>query len=71
MNMKNRRETISLRLFTNEEDIWYQKGFKELELKDFYQIVHLRLETFVVEQTRIYNDLDDVDFRSYPSFSKR
>ena len=68
MNMKNRRETISLRLFTNEEDMWYQKGFKELELKDFYQIVHLRLETFVVEQTRIYNDLDDVDYRSIHLF---
>ena len=64
MNMKNRREKISLRLFTNEKDMWYQKGFKELELKDFYQIVHLRLETLVVEQTRIYNDLADVDFRA-------
>ena len=70
MNMKNRRETISLRLFTNEEDMWYQKGFKELELKDFYQIVHLRLETLVVEQTRLYNDLDDVDFRAIHLFQK-
>ena len=43
--------------------MWYQKEFKELELKEFYEIVQLRLETFVVEQTRIYNDLDDIDYR--------
>ena len=48
--------------------MWYQKEFKELELKEFYEIVQLRLETFVVEQTRIYNDLDDVDYRSIHLF---
>lgn len=53
-----------MRLFNKEEVMWYQKEFKELELKEFYEIVQLRLETFVVEQTRIYNDLDDVDYRS-------
>lgn len=50
--------------------MWYQKEFKELELKELYQLVHLRLETFVVEQTRIYNDLDDVDFRATHLFHK-
>ena len=44
--------------------MWYQKEFKELELKEFYEIVQLRLETFVVEQTRIYNDLDTIDLRA-------
>ena len=48
--------------------MWYQKEFKELELKEFYEIVQLRLETFVVEQTRIYNDLDDVDYQSIHLF---
>ena len=48
--------------------MWYQKEFKELELKEFYEIVQLRLETFVLEQTRIYNDLDDVDYRSIHLF---
>ena len=48
--------------------MWYQKEFKELELKEFYEIVQLRLETFIVEQTRIYNDLDDVDYRSIHLF---
>ena len=57
-----------MRLFNKEEVKWYQKEFKELELKEFYEIVQLRLETFVVEQTRIYNDLDDVDYRSIHLF---
>ena len=48
--------------------MWYQKEFKELELKEFYEIVQLRLETFVVEQTRIYNDLNNVDYRSIHLF---
>jgi acetyltransferase len=57
-----------LRLFNKEEVMWYQKEFKELELKEFYEIVQLRLETFVVEQIRIYNDLDNVDYRSIHLF---
>ncbi len=60
-----------MRLFNKEEVMWYQKEFKELELKEFYEIVQLRLETFVVEQIRIYNDLDAVDLSIYPSFSSK
>lgn len=48
--------------------MWYRKEFKELELKEFYEIVQLRLETFVVEQTRIYNDLDAIDLRALHLF---
>ena len=48
--------------------MWYQKEFKELELKEFYEIVQLRLETFVVEQTRIYNDLDTIDLSALHLF---
>ena len=57
-----------MRLFNKEEVMWYQKEFKELELKEFYKIVQLRLETFVVEQTRIYNDLDAIDLRALHLF---
>ena len=57
-----------MRLFNKEELMWYQKEFKELELKEFYEIVQLRLETFVVEQTRIYNDLDTIDLRALHLF---
>ncbi len=57
-----------MRLFNKEELMWYQKEFKELELKEFYEIVQLRLETFVVEQTRIYNDLDAIDLRAIHLF---
>lgn len=56
------------RLFNKEELMWYRKEFKELELKEFYEIVQLRLETFVVEQTRIYNDLDAIDLRALHLF---
>ena len=48
--------------------MWYRKEFKELELKEFYEIVQLHLETFVVEQTRIYNDLDAIDLRALHLF---
>ena len=48
--------------------MWYRKEFKELELKEFYEIVQLHLETFVVEQTRIYNDLDAIDLRDLHLF---
>lgn len=48
--------------------MWYQKEFKELELKELHQLIYLRLETFVVEQTRIYNDLDDIDYRALHLF---
>lgn len=48
--------------------MWYRKEFKELELKEFYEIVQLHLETFVVEQTRIYNDLDAIDLRAIHLF---
>ncbi len=48
--------------------MWYRKEFKELELKEFYEIVQLHLETFVVEQTRIYNDLDAIDLRAIQLF---
>ena len=48
--------------------MWDQKEFKKLELKEFYEIVQLRLETFVVEQTRIYNDLDAIDLRAIHLF---
>ena len=46
----------------------YHKEFNQLELKEFYEIVQLRLETFVVEQTGIYNDLDAVDLRALHLF---
>lgn len=37
------------------------KSFEELTLDEFYEILRLRAEIFVVEQNCVYNDLDDRD----------
>jgi ElaA protein len=41
---------------------WSVKPFTELSLKELYALLKLRAEVFVVEQTCIYNDLDELDF---------
>lgn len=37
------------------------KPFDELDIHELYSLLQLRSEVFVVEQTCIYNDLDDLD----------
>ena len=46
------------------------KKFKELTIDELYEILKLRLEVFVVEQNCIYQDIDDIDKRSYHLFMK-
>ncbi|VUW94402.1 putative acyltransferase [Streptococcus constellatus] len=41
--------------------MWYKKTFEELTTLEFYKCLKLRLETFVVEQKSVYNDLDEND----------
>ena len=41
------------------------KKFKELTIDELYEILKLRSEVFVVEQNCIYQDIDDIDKRSY------
>ena len=41
--------------------MWYKKTFEELTTLEFYKCLKLRLETFVVEQNSVYNDLDEND----------
>lgn len=48
----------------------YQKTFNELTNQELYQILKLRSEVFVVEQTAIYQDLDDIDYDSTHFFIK-
>lgn len=45
--------------------MWLNKQLTQLSAKEFYEIERLRINTFVVEQNRIYHDLDDVDERAY------
>lgn len=40
---------------------FYLKKFNELTIDEFYEIISLRLEVFVVEQQSIYQDLDYLD----------
>ena len=40
------------------------KNFEELSTKELYEILKARAEIFVVEQNCVYQDLDDIDYRS-------
>ena len=46
------------------------KKYKELTIDELYEILKLRSEVFVVEQNCIYQDVDDIDKRSYHVFMK-
>jgi ElaA protein len=48
----------------------YQKSFSQLTNIELYQILKLRSEVFVVEQTAIYQDLDDLDYQATHFFIK-
>ena len=41
--------------------MWHEKLFNELSREEFYDILHLRTQTFIIEQERIYEELDDYD----------
>ena len=44
------------------------KYFGELTTKELYEILKARAEIFVVEQNCVYQDLDDLDYRSLHVF---
>jgi len=44
---------------------WHLKKFDKLSLKEFHDIIQLRLDIFVVEQDCPYLDLDGKDFKAY------
>lgn len=44
------------------------KTFKELTTGELYEILKSRAEIFVVEQNCIYQDLDDIDYKSIHVF---
>ncbi|HTO14846.1 MAG TPA: GNAT family N-acetyltransferase [Edaphocola sp.] len=49
---------------------WHLLPFKDLDLKDLYQILQIRSAVFVVEQQCSYQDLDNRDFESFHLFYK-
>lgn len=44
------------------------KNFSELTTKELYEILKVRAAVFVVEQNCVYQDLDDIDYRSIHVF---
>lgn len=48
--------------------MWQIKSFSELSTEEFYQIVRLRIAIFVVEQERIYYEVDDRDLTAFHLF---
>jgi len=48
---------------------WIIKPFYDLTLDELYAILKLRAEVFVVEQTCIYNDIDDLDKKGIHVFA--
>ncbi len=49
---------------------WKEKYFEELSTKELYEILRVRAEIFVVEQNCVYQDLDQVDYRSLHIFGE-
>ncbi len=53
--------------------MWQVKTFKQLTVEEFYQILYLRTKIFVVEQDRVYQEVDQIDpqalhlFKTAPS----
>ncbi|MCK8617108.1 GNAT family N-acetyltransferase [Fructobacillus sp. M158] len=44
--------------------MWQIKQLNELSATDFFAMEKLRIDTFVVEQKRLYHDLDDIDLKA-------
>lgn len=40
---------------------WYKKNFSQLSLDELYSIIRLRVNVFMIEQSCLYPELDDLD----------
>lgn len=47
---------------------WLVRKFEELSVSELYAILQLRSKVFVVEQTCAYQDMDDLDQKSFHLF---
>lgn len=48
--------------------MWQIKSFSELSAKELYDILFLRTEIFVVDQERVYQEVDDHDLEAIHIF---
>ena len=50
--------------------MWYVKKLDQLTSREFYDLLKLRIETFIVEQERIYQELDSQDLLALHIFHR-
>ena len=50
--------------------MWNVKKFNELTINELYQILYLRVKTFVVDQERIYQEVDNKDQKAFHIFKQ-
>lgn len=48
--------------------MWEIKKFNELSTKELFDIYKLRQKVFVIEQNRLYKEVDDIDLEAYHIF---
>lgn len=48
--------------------MWEAKTFQELNTRELYDLMNLRVKTFVAEQKRIYQEIDENDLHSIHLF---
>jgi len=53
-----------------EKITWHTKHYKELTVDEFYDLIYLRTEVFVVEQDCPYQEVDEKDKVAYHLFGK-
>lgn len=50
--------------------MWKVKKFNELSVNELYKIMYLRVATFVVEQDRVYQEIDQDDLKAIHVFKE-
>jgi ElaA protein len=53
-----------------EKIIWTTKAFKDLTVDDYFELLHLRVAVFVVEQDCPYQEVDEKDRQSFHLIGK-
>jgi ElaA protein len=53
-----------------EKITWTTKAFKDLSVDEYFEILHLRIEIFVVEQDCPYQEVDEKDRQSFHLFGR-
>jgi ElaA protein len=49
--------------------MWRLSTFDQLSARDLYDLAYARIQTFVVEQNRVYQEIDETDLRALHLFA--